>query len=401
MLKKILIITIIILTLLTIALGVRIYLDEPNNSVVGQPDEERGVFGFLNIGGNTADIDTSQPQTRSSDSVANEENVTSPNNSDLLQLTTKPTAGATFVGTSTVRYVDRGTGHIYETDLVSMENTKISNTTIPKVYKALWLNNGTEVLYRQLEGSTIKTTLIELDNEPTTEEELLETRTTNLPDNISSLDISPNKSRIVALIESQVFIGEPDSLSEPNFTIPGESWLVEWIDVDTLSFTTKASSETTGSSYTTNLSGSLIKLIGDRPSLTTKSNSVITLYSDKNVSEESGIRLNYIHRETGERDFITSSIPEKCVFLSETDTTLLCAIPQNTTNTFLPESWYKGEISFNDSFHLINLEREENFIINQPTQPVDAIYPHLNSNNSRLLFLNKKDLTLWSLTLKN
>ncbi len=59
------------------------------------------------------------------------------------------TASSTFV-----RFVDRGTGYIYDMNMASATPANISNTTVPLVYESYWNSNGMSGIFRYIkEGS--------------------------------------------------------------------------------------------------------------------------------------------------------------------------------------------------------------------------------------------------------
>ena len=69
------------------------------------------------------------------------------------QIANIPVAGATAVihdGKTYVRYVSRENGNIFEVDPLSGVTTQLTNTTIPRIYEALWANSGNSVLLRYL-----------------------------------------------------------------------------------------------------------------------------------------------------------------------------------------------------------------------------------------------------------
>ena len=72
---------------------------------------------------------------------------------------------------------------------------------------------------------------------------------------------------------------------------------------------------------------------------------------------------------------------------------------QNQNNTF-PDSWYQGVVSFDDRFILYNLTDLSTRILNETQTPLDVIDPIVGPEDFYLVFINKKDLTLWSLNLE-
>jgi len=88
----------------------------------------------------------------------------------LRHISFVPTAGAVAfdISTSTnatttttvfIRWIERATGHIFETPSESLTVNEISNTTIPKIHEALWSSDGNNVILRYLKDdqTTIRT----------------------------------------------------------------------------------------------------------------------------------------------------------------------------------------------------------------------------------------------------
>jgi len=400
MFKKILILIIILLALVAIALGIRIYFTQDNQpSLNGELNEERGgIFGFLNFGGSNETPSFGQGNTDANLNTSSQDrSVILPT---LRQITTTPISGATFISTTTVRYVDRGTGHIYDADLLSFSTEKVSNTTIPQVYNALWLKNGNGVLYQQLDNNIIKTTYINLiDPTGTSTAVTKEVVTTFLPDNISHIDISPDQQSVALLSSSSVAVGDPANIGTADFTLTGKEWLLDWIDTQNIFVTSKASAQTPGYGYSYSLSGSVTKELNGIRGLTTNTNSSHTLFSE---TAGNRISLSSFNRGTGETTPLSpATFPEKCTFVTTGGDYAVCGVPKNIPNTQLPDTWYQGVYSSEDAIGLYNLETTEYTVLHTPELSLDIITPNTSSDNKYLLFVNKKDLTLWTLNLEN
>ena len=87
------------------------------------------------------------------DTINNEQGAQEGLESILFQISKEPVAG--FVAfnkraTTTIRYADRATGHIYDVNPFTLEKTKITNKTLPKIYEAHFRDNGNAVVFRSL-----------------------------------------------------------------------------------------------------------------------------------------------------------------------------------------------------------------------------------------------------------
>ena len=105
------------------------------------------------------------------------------------------------------------------------------------------------------------------------------------------------------------------------------------------------------------------------------------------------------------------TLPEKCdgfngIFVCAVPT----VIPAQTISgyeTRFPDSWYQGDISFEDSIVLVDANTGERRLLLSPDQPdfqvlsggavFDVVQPRISEDGRFLFFLNKYDLSLWVL----
>ena len=119
----------------------------------------------------------------------------------LRQISFVPTAGAVAFGDSAaIRYIERATGHIYETQSDSSATSRISNVTIPKVNEAIWANDGSRLLIRYLKDDeeTVRTFYAKISS-TTRPETALEGLF--LPEGLKT--ISMRGSKVFYLVESE------------------------------------------------------------------------------------------------------------------------------------------------------------------------------------------------------
>lgn len=399
MFKKILILIIVILIIASVAIGIRFFLSQGSGSSLGTNDqtERGGIFGFLGFGDSETNTSSERTPTPTENVDQGGRAVFIPT---LRQITQEPVSGATFVSTSTIRYVDRGTGHIYETSVNSYEVSKITNTTLPKIYEALWLAEGEGVIYRQLDeaGINIITTYIELLEPTGTSTDMLrETAVTYLPENISSISVSPSGTRIVYIQGSTVTVSNPDGSGSSSFSVPGTQWLVDWKDNNSLILNTKPSASASGFAYTSTLSGTLQKFLGPKQGLFIKPFGDGYMFSE---STSNSFRFSTQTTEGVLAESFYPTFPEKCFVAEVFENTALCGMPQNTAVGQYPDSWYKGLVSFTDNIGIYDLNGNVSVTIYQPEEPVDIIDPSLSEDGRMFLFTNKKDLTLWVLNIE-
>jgi hypothetical protein len=327
----------------------------------------------------------------------------------LLKLSDQPVAGGIIfekqVSTSTtetyIRYVERGTGHIFEARAPGTAFTRISNTTILKARSAVWSPAGNIVLIQYEEendSDSIKNFLAAVTKDQVEEVEL---RGIFLPDSIESPKFSPSGNTLSYIRkgdqESDVIVYEISSgISSIVYSSSIKEWSLSWANLSTLVLNTKPSGSASGFAYALPASGGeLTKLVGGfrglmtilSPNLETL---VITASTERSFS-------SYL-RGQGENTPLSSKIiPEKCVWAGET--TLYCGVPSNIENGVYPDVWYEGRTSFSDVFWRINPQSGQSSVIRIPDEPVDAMNLNFSSNGSYLIFENKKDHSLWILAL--
>ncbi len=325
----------------------------------------------------------------------------------LRKLSDEPSAGAVaFIKASTtrVRFVERATGHIYEATDADLAVNRISNTTIPKVVEALWLADGSGYYARYLRngGDTIETYAARYN------ETLKTVSGTFLPANLQGATIGSD-GRLAAVLEGESSTAiNIYSISGERvrtaFTSPFSEWLPVWGGAGSLFLYTKPSYSVRGESLRITLSS-----LASEPSvrgvsglsLLASPNGSRAIYSS---SSDSANRL-YAYDFTAKKAVViplTTIANDKCVWSRRSATVVYCAIPE-TMSTSMPDRWYRGEVSFNDSLWRIDTTTGGTKIIGTlelAGEKVDAIGLTVSADDKTFSFINKKDLTPWMLTTK-
>ena len=98
------------------------------------------------------------------------------------------------------------------------------------------------------------------------------------------------------------------------------------------------------------------------------------------------------------------ALTEKCIWSEKNSSIIYCGV-----SSFIPrgddlDAWYKGLTSFSDSVWMIDIETQTATVLVDPTEKAgeefDLIKPVLSPDEEYLLFINKRDSTLWQLKLK-
>ncbi len=337
----------------------------------------------------------------------------------LWRISSDAQSGAgTFVSSSTpfVRFVDRATGNIFESELGNTGTQRISNTTIPKVYSALWLPNGNSVVMRYLDENnrTIKTTLGTIasstrvistpggDSPLATVRELL---TSFLPNNIT--DISVNKAGSMAFVvknqnTAQIFVANSTGANPRNvFESAIKDRSVKWVDNTTLALGTKPSASAVGSLYFLKTDSlALTRVVGNKAGLVALPNNGGTkiFYAE---SANGTFTSSIIDPKTGvETKPAFNTTPDKCVWASQT-AYIYCAVPRSIPTGAYPDVWYQGKVSFVDDLWRHDTSSGATEFLIDPDMLIenglDATDLVLDPTENYIVFTNKKDQSLWGL----
>ncbi len=355
-------------------------------------------------------------------------NSTLPNIPKLRQISALPVSGSTIfqrtasstsaTSTETVyRYVERATGHIYEMLTTEQSPRRISNTTIPKIYKAHFLNNKDKIVFQFLDRfENIDTYVAEIKQLPANE--ISEEKTTLdgvfMRKNILHLLTSPDGKNLFSLVGNSTsnspykLIGNLSLSSNPNtekqiFSSYAAEWIPEWVSSEVIMFNNNASYNAFGYLYSFNTrTRAFEKVLGPINGLVSRvsPDTKKVLYSLTN-NGRTELRLTDL---TSKKTFVlpNATIAEKCVWGRDSKI-VYCAIPNNFFGSNYPDIWYFGEVSFNDSLIKIDVaEQTTETLLNSSdfSTLFDMTDLKLSPKEDYVLFTNKKDLSLWSLEIK-
>ncbi len=330
---------------------------------------------------------------------------------NLFRISDAPVAGAVaFIknGFTVVRYVDRATGHIYDINPVTLERTKITNTTRPKIYEAYFKPDGSRVLIRSLKNNSdvIENVSLSLTQpRSTSTDEFYLVSAVALRGDISEVATGSTTLYYVLKDTSSVVSSNYDGSSPRSiYTSAFKDWRLGYMGGNLLLWT-KASASALGYAYSINTStGGLTKLLGGQPGLTvvadrTGSNLV---YSFNNSGRTDSYSMNI--RTGNTNPVFPSTLAEKCVWSERSRGVLFCGIPQNTISTNEPDLWYQGMTHYQDQLWTFDTVNGISDVLAEPTKEfnidMDVTNPQLAPDEDYLIFTNKNDLSLWALKLR-
>ncbi|MFT7507145.1 MAG: hypothetical protein ACI92I_000284 [Acidimicrobiales bacterium] len=315
----------------------------------------------------------------------------------LRQLTTRPVAGFAFASTSegeAVRYVERGTGHIYEINLATGVESALSRTTIPQVNEAVFSHDAEVVAL--------------ISHERYQSEVFVGTLGNNI--NLTGISLQPNASNISFTLENEV-----------QYTIAANGTTKGYRhNIDTL-----VQTELFSMNYT-NLDvgwgNGLEKIfLATKPAqgfegfMYTIENNILTpvAFSAQGLSAlftNTYILTSFIQGDTYSSAVVTTAtqerlelpilaLKEKCVPDTTDEFLIWCAASLNNQPATFGEDWYKGTVISEDSIWLIDpLAQTADVYANLGSlsgRTIDVKEIDMNTKGTLLSFVNKADQTLW------
>lgn len=323
----------------------------------------------------------------------------------LTRLSATSVSGATLLD-GTMVYLEEETGNLFQTTN-GQDNKQLTKSVLPTVAKAWWgrTKDTLTLIAQYLNPQGLVTTFRGTYNLKTsTSTEPVDLVGATIP-NVSALGvaISPNRERQVSLLTTpsgvtgvitELATGKVQTL----FTSSLKNWLVAWPAPTVITLSPRASAGVPGWLYFLNPNtGVLTRVLADQPGLTTLVNPAGSkLIYNRGLGD---LRL-YSVKDSATTLLTVATLPEKCVWASDA-ITLYCAVPTNPPPAQYPDTWWSGEVSFNDSFWQVNTETgEAKIILASQTPTLDAINPILDEGGDRLIFIDKLSGQLWSLDLQ-
>lgn len=358
----------------------------------------------------------------------------------LRLLSNTPIGGygaSTTANTTVVRWVDRGRGNVLEARGDSLEITTLSNTILPRTYQSVWNKNISAfigsllpaksdiptVIYAQLKAQSTSTLPVQIaSNTATTTLSDSSSNTQapnitpyalkgkNLPENMIDYAVSPKGDKVFMLTKENNggtgYISNFDGTSVVKiFTTPLTQVNVEWPEETTIAITTKGSSSQAGFLYFVNTkTGIWKKVVGPIFGLSTKVSRNAKYVIASGTTKDGSISTNlYSVGTSTPTDATIKTLADKCVWGNFYKELVYCAVPSQIESAIYPDDWYKGSISFVDKIWQINAVNGEvhlvSSIINQSNRVIDVFNLGLDTKDDFLFFMNKNDLSFWSLDL--
>ncbi len=380
--KKTIFITIGILILLLIV-GVWGYL-----FLYGAPKNSSEVFTNFGFGGNE-----NAPEINTNSTVDVQTTTNEGSRQKLKQLTTGPVAGATFI-TGGIRYVEQGTGHVYDIDLTSGTESLINGTTLPQSADAVFAKDGSHVAITAYTPSGNRTILQKLEKD----QQGNSPAGVGLPLGAREIYFGDSTSTLMYLLEETTgSSGYSYSLRRGTGT---QVFKIALRDIHVLWGSTNYV-YTTPTSLST---GQLYRVSGSDLQYVTKGGLGLTGSSYGNgliitTTNSSGIISTALNKSGKAMDLPLSVIPEKCAWGIKKKDTIYCSVPTNLTEGVFPDDWYKGSLSYSDILWEIKVENAEATMLSgfltESGREIDVSKIGTDNDGTLIYFINKNDNTLW------
>lgn len=301
------------------------------------------------------------------------------------------------------RFILKATGNVFDIPEDDINSTRISNTTVPKIFEAKFLTND-DILIRYLDddNQTIETYLSKLKKDES--------------GNYTGLDgiyLSKNITEVAVAPSGNFFYLEdlPDSSmgyvynlktskAQKIFHSPLREWTFLFPDDNQIFYFSRASAGVKGYMYALDpKNGNVTKVLSGILGLTVNiGKDFRTLYSEYSNGRTYTSVGNSKTGLFGE--FNLTTLPEKCAI----DAVIYCASPNYSISGNLPDSWYQGQTFFTDNIWMISsgddgLKKIAN-LSDDAGEDIDATNLQLTKDGKYLLFINKRDGALWSLKVK-
>lgn len=330
--------------------------------------------------------------------------------SSFVKLSQDAVSGAGALSSTTVRYIVKETGNIFDINIEEMNSERVSNTTIPKIFETIWPLGADKFVAKYMEDVEQNQRLasvmrIFLASMATDDEDSQVLEGVFLPQGVSEVTVSPDGERAFYLLEAEdMYYGFISDFNNDDRQVIYMSsygdFNVSWPSENSIVLLTKPSSEVDGFVYFLNpKTERKEKIIGGVKGMTASvspdAKSMIYSQSGGNLA---GTKVLDIE-EKSTTNFSIKTLPEKCVWSGMEEGVLYCGIPASIPRADYPDDWYKGKITFDDSIWKINISSGATELLLENSS-ADATNLLLTADDEYLVFINKKDNSLWSLKLK-
>ena len=241
----------------------------------------------------------------------------------IFKIADGPVVGATFVQTqnpitTVARYVMADNGHVFDlpVDTPGAVARAVSGTTIPGLESAQWGAAGSVALLQYLDGQVVKPIALSLPSASSTSAAV---HIQFLPDNITSLALSPNGTHVVYLLATPTgtngFVANQDGSNQKNlFSFSLGQLLVAWPSQNVLLVQTKSAAGVPGIIFSVDSKTGATAPLVYAPGITALANTTFSKVLYQTTPAGAATRSTYSHDTLTGKDAALSfqPIPETC-----------------------------------------------------------------------------------------
>jgi hypothetical protein len=384
--KKILLILGIILLLVTLIVGAYFYL-------YGTPTSVDDVFARFGNGKDAPVFVGNDSETNID--VDGSEQVDGTTPSKLRQITTRPVAGAVFADGG-IRYVERGTGHLYHINLQTGAERIVSGTTNERTMRAEFSSTGNHVVLTSEVDSNLVSVLGTYT--ATGGGSLL---LTALPPGATESGFNKSGDTLYFFVPTPLGgVAYAYTLATEKsvalFTTPLRDVRIQW-GTPTYVYTTP-SAYSTGYAYRVGKSGLEYVTQGEKGlmAFAHASSTIISKIVDGEIVT-SDVNSGALP--------VLRMIPEKCALVPRKANAVVCASPASLPEQHVyPDDWFKGTVGLSDVILAVDSASSTVTVLSnlevESGRPLDVSALGVNDSSTALYFINKYDNTLWLLDLR-
>lgn len=346
--------------------------------------------------------------------------VTTTSAQKIFRIADGPVAGSALIElsrpTSTVvRYVKQENGHVFETslDVPGAVPRALSNTTIPGVVAAHWVEQGNGVILQYLSNEIVKSVYLGFPQATTTVTSTTPrpTKIQFLPDNIRGIAVSPNGARVAYLLRGSngsvgYSAGADGTGSAQLFSLPLADVLLSWPAAGTLLATTKSSAGTPGIAFSINSTSGAVSPLIYAEGMTATADRSFSRVVYQVLRAGGASPATYARDVASGVDYPLSfdPYPEKCIWGTLATSTLYCAAPLEYVPALYLDLWHLGAASAPDSISAFDLEVGDARILTTPGSedggvPSDIMEMTISPLERYLTFVDRGSRTLWGVVL--
>lgn len=314
-----------------------------------------------------------------------------------------------------MRFVEVETGHVYETTDSAITNTRVTNTTIPRVNEANFID-GNSVIMRYVDptSDTIKTFVASITDDTPRGEQIEGVQTFSklqgvfLPEDIQDVSVNAQKEILYTQANDEGMIAVvTDELGQNKkqiFSSPLSQWKPDW---------SKRSETITMTQYPSAVAYSVSQILNRTTERTTPlvagAQGLDVLLSPNGnralVSYKTGRTISlFLQGEDGTyTDTGLDTYAEKCIWSSDS-VIAYCAEPIGQISADAPDTWYQGLETYSDDMWRINTSDVTSKILFSPFDEgqysLDIIDLGISADEQYLYFRDKENQFFWTYQLE-